>query len=54
MDSEYSNISTTTESILENYLLDDFQNINIQDIIFYISNYFENIINENRKNKKNN
>ena len=33
MDSEYSNISTTTESILENYMLEDFHNINIQDII---------------------
>ncbi len=51
MDSEYSNISTTTESILENYMLEDFHNINIQDIISYISYYFQNLINENHKNK---
>ena len=53
MESEYSisNNSTTIESITENLIFEDIQNINMEDIISYISNYFIKIIKLNRQNK---
>ena len=51
MEFEYSYNSTTTESINENLIYEDFQNLKTQEIISYISLYFNNLINQNYKNK---
>ena len=53
MESEYSisNNSTTIESITENLIFEDIQSLNMEDIIFYISNYFIKMIKLNRQNK---
>ena len=52
MEFEYSYNSTTTESINENLIYEDFQNLKTQEIISYISIYFNNLINQNYKKKK--
>ena len=51
MEFEYSYNSTSTESINENLIYEDFQNLKTQEIISYISLYFNNLINQNYKNK---